>query len=89
MKMKKIPQRKCVGCNEMRDKKDLLRIVRSPEGEVSLDLTGKKNGRGVYVCPNHECITKAVKEKRLERALEKTISEDVYKQLLEDLANGK
>lgn len=89
MKMKKIPQRKCVGCNEMKDKKDLFRIVRSPEGEISLDLTGKKNGRGAYVCPNPECITKAVKEKRLERALEKTVSQDVYQQLLEDLAHGK
>lgn len=89
MKMKKIPQRKCVGCNEMKDKKELLRIVRSPEGEISLDMTGKKNGRGAYVCPNPECITKAVKEKRLERALEKSISQEVYAQLLEDLAHGK
>lgn len=89
MKVKKIPQRKCVGCNEMKEKKALLRIVRSPEGDISLDLTGKKNGRGAYVCPNAECITKAVKEKRLERALEKSVSEDVYKQLLEDLAHGK
>lgn len=89
MKMKKIPQRKCVGCNEMKDKKELLRIVRSPEGEISLDMTGKKNGRGAYVCPNPECITKAVKEKRLERALEEPINQDVYAQLLEDLAHGK
>lgn len=89
MKTKKIPQRKCVGCNEMKDKKALLRIVRSPEGEISLDLTGKKNGRGAYVCPDSECITKAVKEKRLERALEKPISQEVYEQLLEDLAHGK
>lgn len=89
MKVKKIPQRKCVGCNEMKEKKALLRIVRSPEGDISLDLTGKKNGRGAYVCPNAECITKAVKEKRLERALEKSVSEDVYKQLLEDLAHDK
>ena len=71
MKVKKVPQRKCLGCNEMKDKKALLRVVRSPEGEVSLDLTGKKNGRGAYVCPDKECITKAVKEKRLERALER------------------
>ena len=89
MKTKKSPQRKCVGCNEMKDKKALLRIVRSPEGEISLDLTGKKNGRGAYVCPDKACITKAVKEKRLERALEKAISEDVYKQLLEDLEHGQ
>ena len=87
MKVKKIPQRKCLGCNEMKDKKALLRVVRSPEGEVSLDLTGKKNGRGAYVCPDKECITKAVKEKRLERALEKPIGEDVLKQLLEDFEN--
>ena len=67
----------------------LLRVVRSPEGEVSLDLTGKKNGRGAYVCPDKECITKAVKEKRLERALEKPIGEDVLKQLLEDFEHGR
>lgn len=89
MKVKKIPQRKCLGCNEMKDKKALLRVVRSPEGEVSLDLTGKKNGRGAYVCPDKECITKAVKEKRLERALEKPIGDDVLKQLLEDLEHGR
>ncbi len=89
MKVKKVPQRKCVGCNEMKDKKALLRIVRSPEGEISLDLTGKKNGRGAYVCPDAACITKAVKEKRLERALEKPISEEVYKQLLEDFEHGR
>ncbi len=73
----------------MKDKKSLLRIVRSPEGDISLDLTGKKNGRGAYVCPDKECITKAVKEKRLERALEKPVSEDVYRQLLEDLEHGR
>ncbi len=88
MKTKKIPQRKCVGCNEMKDKKSLLRIVRSPEGLISLDLTGKKNGRGAYVCPDKECIKKAVKEKRLERALESNISEEVYQNLLEEFDNG-
>ena len=76
MKVKKIPQRKCLGCNEMKDKKALLRV-------------GKKNGRGAYVCPDKECITKAVKEKRLERALEKPIGEDVLKQLLEDFEHGR
>lgn len=89
IKTKKIPQRKCVGCNEMKDKKSLLRIVRSPEGEISLDLTGKKNGRGAYVCPDKACITKAVKEKRLERALEKSISDEVYNKLLEDFEHGQ
>lgn len=89
IRTKKIPQRKCVGCNEMKDKKSLLRIVRSPEGEISLDLTGKKNGRGAYVCPDKACITKAVKEKRLERALEKPVSDEVYKKLLEDFDHGQ
>lgn len=89
IRTKKIPQRKCVGCNEMKDKKSLLRIVRSPEGEISLDLTGKKNGRGAYVCPDKACITKAVKEKRLERALEKAISDEVYNKLLEDFDHGQ
>lgn len=88
MRIKKIPQRKCVGCNEMKSKKELLRIVRSPNGEVSLDPTGKKNGRGVYVCPQRECIIKAVKEKRLEKALEKPIGEEVYLKLLEDFEVG-
>ena len=82
-KIKKIPQRKCVGCGEMKDKKALLRIVRSPEGEIALDLTGK------YVCRSKDCITKAVKEKRLERALEKPVSEEVYAKLLEDLPDGQ
>ena len=88
-KIKKVPQRKCVGCGEMKDKKSLLRIVRSPEGEISLDLTGKKSGRGAYVCRSRECITKAVKEKRLERALEKPVTEEVYAKLLEDLPDGQ
>ena len=88
-KIKKIPQRKCVGCNEMKEKKALLRIVRSPEGEISLDLTGKKAGRGAYVCQSKECITKAVTEKRLERALEKPVSDEVYAKLLEDLPDGE
>lgn len=88
-KIKKIPQRKCVGCNEMKDKKDLLRIVRSPEGDISLDLTGKKPGRGAYVCRSKECITKAVKGKRLESALEKTVSDEVYAKLLEDFKDGQ
>ncbi len=85
MKLKKIPQRKCVGCGEMKSKKDLIRVVRSPEGDISLDLTGKKAGRGAYVCPDKECITKAYKGHRLEKALEKQVNDDVYKKLLEEL----
>ena len=85
MKVKKIPQRKCLGCGEMKSKKELIRVVRSPEGDISLDLTGKKAGRGAYVCPDKECITKAYKGHRLEKALEKQVNDDVYKKLLEEL----
>jgi len=85
VKEKKIPQRKCVGCGEMKSKKDLIRVVRSPEGDISLDLTGKKAGRGAYVCPDKECITKAYKGHRLEKALDKQVNDDVYKKLLEEL----
>lgn len=88
MKIKKIPQRKCVGCGEMKPKKELIRVVRSPEGEISLDLTGKKAGRGAYVCPDRECISKAYKGHRLEKALEKQVNESVYKRLLEELNHG-
>ena len=86
---KKIPLRQCVGCGEMKGKKEMLRVLKTPEGEICLDTTGKKNGRGAYVCPDKECIAKAVKEKRLERALEKPIGEDVLKQLLEDFEHGR
>ena len=85
MKLKKIPQRKCVGCGEMKSKKELIRVVRSPEGDISLDLNGKTAGRGAYVCPDKECITKAYKGHRLEKALEKQVNDDVYKKLLEEL----
>ena len=88
MKVKKIPQRKCVGCEEMKAKKELIRIVRIPEGAIELDLTGKKAGRGAYVCPDKDCITKAYKGHRLERALEKQVGDEVYKKLLEELENG-
>ena len=87
MKVKKIPQRRCVGCNNMKDKKELIRVVRSAEGEVSIDKIGKKPGRGAYVCPTSECITKAVKEKRLEKALDVSIGTEVYEKLIEGLNN--
>ena len=77
-KVKKIPQRQCVGCREMKDKKSLLRVVRSPEGQVSLDFGGKKPGRGAYVCHNVECLRKARKTGALERAFEVTIPPEVY-----------
>ena len=77
-RVKKIPQRQCVGCREMKDKKYLLRVVRSPEGQVSLDFGGKKPGRGAYVCHNVECLRKARKTRALERAFEVTIPPEVY-----------
>ena len=77
-KPRKIPQRQCVGCREMKEKKALLRIVRTPEGQILLDGTGKKSGRGVYVCPDPECLRKARKSRGLERALETTIPAEVY-----------
>ena len=89
LKVKKIPQRKCVGCGEMKDKKALLRIVRSPEGEISLDKTGKKNGRGAYVCPSKECITLAVKQKGLERGLKVTVEASVLEGLLKEFDDGQ
>ena len=77
-KVKKIPQRQCVGCREMKDKKSLLRVVKSPEGTVSLDFGGKKPGRGAYVCPDEACLAKARKSRALERAFETQIPPEVY-----------
>ena len=77
-KPRKIPQRQCVGCREMKDKRVLLRIVRTPEGEILLDSTGKKSGRGAYVCPDPECLKKARRSKALERAFDTVIPPEVY-----------
>ncbi len=81
MLQKKIPQRMCVGCQQMKNKKELLRIVRTPEGDIILDATGKKAGRGAYVCRDEQCFTKAFKEKRLEKALKQAVDASVYDQL--------
>jgi len=75
--MRKIPQRMCIGCRNMRNKKELIRIVRTPQGEIEMDTGGKKPGRGAYICPDAECFKKAVKSKGLEKALEKAIPGDV------------
>lgn len=83
---RKIPQRSCMGCQAKKDKRELVRIVRSPEGEITVDLTGKKPGRGAYICPDLECLNKVVKSKRLERSLETTISEEIYETLKEQLS---
>lgn len=80
---KKVPLRQCLGCREMKSKKELMRVVRSPEGVISLDFKGKSPGRGAYVCPNDQCLKNAVKSKALERALETVIPEDIYNRLSE------
>ena len=85
---KKIPQRQCVGCREMKEKRVLIRVVRSPEGEISLDFRGKKPGRGAYVCPSAECLKKARKSKALERAFSAQIPAEVYDALEQEMANG-
>ena len=77
-KPRKIPQRQCVGCRTMTDKRELVRIVKRPEGEIVLDTTGKKSGRGAYVCRNPECLRKARKSRALERAFETAIPAEVY-----------
>ncbi len=82
---KKIPMRQCSGCREMKPKRELIRVVRSPEGEISIDFKGKKPGRGAYVCPNSECLKKAVKSKALERAFSLPVPEEVYESLREQM----
>ena len=78
---KKIPQRQCMGCRERMDKRALIRVVRTPEGTVQLDFSGKLNGRGAYICPKADCLKKARKAKALDRSLEVTIPEEVYDRL--------
>lgn len=79
--MKKIPLRTCMGCNEKRPKKELIRIVKQKDGNVEVDKTGKMEGRGAYICNNIECLDKVIKTKRLERTLDIQISEETYKKL--------
>ena len=85
---KKIPQRQCMGCRERKAKRELIRVVRGTDGEVSLDFGGKKNGRGAYICPNMECLKKAQKAKSLERSLEVPIPEEVYNRLAAEREGG-
>ncbi|MBQ9530489.1 MAG: YlxR family protein [Eubacterium sp.] len=87
MKAKKIPMRMCTGCGEMFDKRTLVRVVKSKDGEISLDLTGKKAGRGAYVCKNIECLKKARKKKAFERAFDVQIDGDVYDKMEEEINN--
>ena len=84
-KVKKIPERQCLGCNEHKPKKDLLRVVRTPEGEILLDFTGKKNGRGAYICQRVACLKKARRSGRIDRSLNVTVPEEVYDKMESEL----
>ena len=84
--VKKIPSRRCTGCGEHFPKSELIRVVRSPEGEISLDMTGRKSGRGAYLCKNAECLRRARKARRIEQNLEVTIPAEVYEALEGELA---
>lgn len=79
--MKKMPQRTCMGCNEKKDKKDLIRIVKNKENQIAIDRTGKMEGRGAYICDKVECLEKVIKSKRLERVLEHQIDDEIYNNL--------
>lgn len=85
MKPRRIPQRTCVGCRAVRAKRELIRVVRRPTGEVEVDFTGKVPGRGAYICPNVECLRAAVKGRRLDRALERTLDEETVRSLEQHL----
>ena len=79
----------CVGCGEMFDKRELIRVVKSPEGDISIDHTGKKNGRGAYICNNPECLKKKKKRKSLERAFSVKIDDEIYSKMEEEILNAK
>ena len=87
-KVKKVPQRKCIACQERDSKKGLIRIVKNKEGQIFLDPTGKANGRGAYICKDAECLQKAIKSKALERAFGVSIPDEVYAQLEEQMEAG-
>lgn len=81
---KKIPLRQCVGCGEMKSKKEMMRVIKTPEDEIVLDDTGKRNGRGAYICRKRSCLQKAQKSRGLERSLKHAISDEVYDKLLKE-----
>ncbi len=86
---KKIPLRQCLGCREMKPKKELIRVVRSPEGEISLDFRGKKPGRGAYLCPDSACLARAKKSRALERAFDVAVPDAVYDALAAEMEAGR
>lgn len=83
--MKKIPQRTCIGCNTQKNKNELIRIVMNKEGQISIDRTGKANGRGAYICDNIECLEKMIKSKRLEKSFDTNISNEIYEELKQEI----
>ncbi len=89
MQQKKMPMRQCLGCREHKPKKELIRVVRSPEGTISLDFRGKASGRGAYVCPQADCLKKAIRARALERALDCAIPAEVYDQLEKQMEAGE
>ena len=89
MKTKKIPMRMCLGCGEMKPKRELIRVVKSKEGDISLDLTGKKSGRGAYMCKSVECFEKARKARKFERSFSCMISEDIYNSMEGELRENE
>lgn len=86
---RKVPMRMCIGCGEMKPKQTLVRVVKDKEGAVSIDLTGKKAGRGAYVCPDPACLEKAQKSKRLERAFSQRISDELYESLKKEISDAE
>ena len=86
---KKIPMRQCVGCGEMKSKKDMMRVLKSADDSIVLDMTGRKNGRGAYLCMSRECLTKARKNKGLERSFKMTIPQDIYENLEKEFEEGE
>ena len=89
MQQRKIPLRRCTGCNEQKPKKELVRVVRSPQGEIALDRVGKMPGRGAYLCPSAQCLVKARKAKRLERALDAQIPPEVYERIEQEIEGAQ
>ena len=85
MSMKKVPLRQCMGCGEMKSKREMIRVIKTPEDEILLDATGRKNGRGAYLCPAMECLKKAVKSKGLERSFKMAIPPEVYQALEKEM----
>jgi len=83
--MKKVPLRQCIGCQEMKSKKEMIRVIKTAEDEIMLDATGRKNGRGAYLCPSMECLRKAVKGKGLERSFKMAIPKEVYETLEKEM----